>query len=302
MNIPLINSDDIEAMFGNCKVLNAPLKGGQKLVFPCEINGKKCALKFILLGDSSGDIDPNREAIIDAIQARAIREVNIMDNIDSPFIVKLGDIKIQSIRYNNQEMLVYSEDWIEGESVQSIISREKLSVKECINLCRDIAKAISELWSHSIVHRDIKPLNIIRKKNDGTYVLLDMGLALDLEDKSLTRYGDVPGTKIFLSPEQLDYQHKRDIDFRSDLFALGIVMYQASTTKHPFYEIGMTNDELFTNIIRNPIVPPINLNEDMPIGLNNIICRLLSKQPNCRYRKIDILLDELNNLETNLGE
>ena len=200
MNIPLINSDDIEAMFGNCKVLNAPLKGGQKLVFPCEINGKKCALKFILLGDSNGDIDPNREAIIDAIQARAIREVNIMDNIDSPFIVKLGDIKIQSIRYNNQEMLVYSEDWIEGESVQSIISREKLSVKECINLCRDIAKAISELWSHSIVHRDIKPLNIIRKKNDGTYVLLDMGLALDLEDKSLTRYGDVPGTKIFLSP------------------------------------------------------------------------------------------------------
>lgn len=79
-------------------------------------------------------------------------------------------------------------------------------------------------------------------------------------------------------------------------------MYQASTTKHPFYEIGMTNDELFANIIRNPIVPPINLNEDMPIGLNNIICRLLSKQPNCRYRKIDILLDELNNLETNLGE
>lgn len=295
LQIPILNNCDVENIINNCKVVGNPMKGGQKLVFPCEISGKKCAAKFILLFDDNDEIDDNKAYIIDTIVARAKRELEIMNAIDSPNVVKLVDPQLTQLKYKNQNLLLYLEEWIDGVSVDRLIKSGSVSIDETIRLCIDITKAISHLWGISVVHRDIKPQNIIRK-SDGTYVLLDMGLAFDLEDKSLTMFGFVPGTKMYFSPEQLDISNKRNIDFRSDLFSLGIVMYQLLTGIHPFYDVGITDKELFDSICYSQVEKPSIINTDIPLELSNIVFRLLNKQPSGRYRKCDFLLIELNEL------
>lgn len=299
MSLPVLNADDVEKIVTNCNVIGLPMKGGQKLVFPCEISGEKCAVKFILLCDS--DNDDLDTAIIDTISARAYREVKIMGEIDSPYVVKLGSTNLACIDYNSQKLLYYSEEWIDGVSVDKYFQKGILASIECINLCHNVTTAISTLWRESVVHRDIKPQNIVRRNNSGEYVLLDMGIAFDLEDKSLTQYKYIPGTKIFFSPEQLDYNHKRDIDFRSDLFSLGVVLYLGLTGTHPFYKKGMTDDELFHNICYTKPIDIKSLNSTVPEELCNIVNRLLDKQPHGRYRKCEILLRELDNCKLIMG-
>lgn len=297
MALPLITSSDVESLISNCKVIGEPLGGGQKLVFPCAVEGVSCAVKFILLNNMSDDCDGTIESKIEATKARVEREINIMKLIDSPYIVKIGTVDLTATTISGQNVLFYSEEWIDGQDLSNIMqSSKKLPAIEVVKLAIDIVQAISELWKLNKVHRDIKPQNITRRACNGSYVLLDLGLAFDLDDKSLTQLGLVPGTKTYFSPEQLDVHHKRDIDFRSDLFSLGIVLYQVITGVHPFYTYGMMDYELFSKIISQPIVVPNTIDAGIPKSLSDLICRLLSKQPSGRYRKCSILLDELEKI------
>lgn len=300
MSLPIIDKNDVENIIYNCICIGEAMCGGQKKVFPCEINGEKCAVKFILLSENEDDIDDFKASMIDSVYERAIREISIMKRINSPYVVKLNDYPPQKIKHNNQIMLMYVEEWIDGDNLFDILKQGILSNEECIRLCENIVSAISKLWDINIVHRDIKPLNIMRRRDSGEYVLLDMGLAFDLEDKSLTQYGVIPGTKIYFSPEQLDYQNKREIDFRSDLFSLGIVMYESITGKHPFYKYGINDQELFRNIIHNSVEAPSSINPNVTDMLNEIISRLLSKQPSGRYRKCELLLKRLSQAKEEL--
>lgn len=297
MALPQIKPTDVETIVGNCKVIGPKLNGGQKIVFPCCVNGQNCALKIILLNNLSDDLDGTIDSKIEMIRARVEREIAIMKEINCPFIVKMGDVNLTATTFCDQNILFYSEEWIDGQDLFHLLqANKKLDVKTVMKLCLDITNAISELWKLNKIHRDIKPQNIIQRSENGHYVLLDLGLAFDLDDKSLTQYGFVPGTKMYFSPEQLDIAHKRDIDFRSDLFSLGIVAYQAITGIHPFYIYGMSDQELFYKIITQPVIQPNMIDHDIPKAASNLICRLLSKQPSGRYRKCEILISELNQI------
>ena len=300
MELPQLTVADVEAIVPNCKVVAPPLGGGQKIVYPCCIGGHRCAVKFILLGELKDDLDGDVQSKIDTVRARVEREIAIMRKINSPNVVRMGGLELTPVTFQDQSLLYYSEEWIEGESLSTILQTSKLPVCEALKLCTDITQAILELWSLNKVHRDIKPLNIMRQHSDGTYILLDLGLALDLEDKSLTQYGCVPGTKTYFSPEQLDINHKRDIDFRSDLFSLGIVLYQSLTGVHPFYKYGISDQELFSRIITQQIIPPSAVDANIPPSVSNMICRLLSKQPSGRYRKCSLLIDEATRIRESL--
>lgn len=295
MNAPYLSKDDVEQIVSGIEVVGSGVSGGQKTVFACMFNGKKYAIKFVLLYNTSHDAEEFIKVEAETTFARVKREIDIMQKIDSHNVVKMGPIPLTEVEYKNQRLLYYMEEWIEGEVLQEIVLRQKtLSIKESLLMCRDILKGIEIIWSLNSVHRDIKPQNIIRRSTDGTYVLLDMGVAFDLNDKSLTSYGFVPGTKLYFSPEQLDFNNKRNIDFRSDVFSLGIVLYIALTGKHPFYEQGVTEDVLFQRIRQGIFCPPIIYNINIPTNVNNIVCRMLNSQPHSRYRKCSILLSELD--------
>ncbi len=301
MALPQLQPSDIESIIPNCRVNGDQLNGGQKIVFPCSVHGENCAVKFVLLNNLSDDLDGTVTSKIEALRARVEREITIMRKVDSPNIVKMGSVDLTTTTYNGQNLLYYSEEWIDGQDLAHIIQESgKLPIIDAVRLCRDMVQGISELWALSKVHRDIKPQNIIRRASDGVNVLLDLGLAFDLDDKSLTQYGCVPGTKIYFSPEQLDIAHKRDIDFRSDLFSLGIVLYQALIGNHPFYTYGMPDQELFLRIMNQPIIVPNTIDTTIPKAVSDIVCRLLNKQPNGRYRKCSILLNELDQIISSL--
>jgi len=108
--------------------------------------------------------------------------------------------------------------------------------------------------------------------------MLDLGLALDLEDKSLTRFGAIPCTKTYVSPDQLNLSQKRQLDFRADLFCLGIVLYEAYLGKHSFYTYGMRDEDLFRKIIHEDVELPTGLEFEINDTIYGVIKRMLNKR------------------------
>jgi serine/threonine-protein kinase len=128
-----------------------------------------------------------------------------------------------------------------------------------------------------------------------------MGLVFDLQDASLS-VGPV-GTPLYFSPEQTDFNNRRTVmNFRSDLFSLGIVLYEMATGRHPFVTPSShTTWEVLGNISNMNPEQPISHRPDLPQRLNDIIMRLLAKRPALRYRSISLFQQALSEVEAGGG-
>jgi serine/threonine-protein kinase len=237
--------------------------------------------------------DEQSVSALDEITARAQREVQTMGECRSQHIVKLGPIGLGAKQIAAQNVIYFSEEWITGRDLRQVLrERTRLDIQSVVSVGLQITEAVEELWSHRKIHRDIKPGNIMqRKEND--FVLLDLGLVFDLEDSSLTGFGVVPGTPRYYSPEQLDYPRKRQMDFRSDLFSLGLTLYEVSTGVHPFWSQGKDTRQVWANILGATPVPPRHHRPEIPPVLQDIILRLIAKKPHLRFRTCDRLRQAL---------
>jgi serine/threonine-protein kinase len=280
-------------------------RGGQKVVFSCSINGKPYALKILqphlrpLAPQQSGDLTADAISI-DDVTARAQREVATMKECDTPYLVKIGPIEMRTIQIDGQDLLCFSEEFIDGLPLNKLLRQSgPLAPAEVIELGRNIATAIDALWQRSKIHRDIKPGNIMRHR-DGRFVLLDLGLVFDLNDESFS-VGPV-GTRIYFSPEQMDFANRRQVlDFRSDLFSLGITMYEMATGTHPFVANASSSWDVANNIRNHQPQPPHQVKADIPEALSNVIMRLLGKRPSLRFRSIRKFQQALANAEAEGG-
>lgn len=274
-------------------VLGPPERGGQKLVFPTEIDGKKYALKAMLTSPRTDDDEEAED--LDEVTARARREVDTMNQVDSPHLVRLGPITLTAATIAGQEVLYFSEEWIDGNSIRALVMDSgPLAVNEVVRLGIHTAEAIKVLWSLAKIHRDVKPQNVMRRDSNGDFVLLDLGLVFDLGEDSLTMFGMVAGTPFYFSPEQTEFARKRQLDFRSDLFSLGIVLYESATGTHPFWAPGLAVPEVVGRILTHTPAPPSSIRADMPNELDEVIQRLLGKQAHLRYGSCDLLIDALD--------
>lgn len=273
-------------------------QGGQKIVFTGIINNEKYALKFM---------SPNPQATgqsgeIDDVTARAQREVETMQQCSTPHLVRVGPIGLTSDEIDGEPIIYFSEGFVEGKNlIQYRQEVGTLSVEELIRLAFHISEAINTIWQFSKIHRDIKPGNIMRRDENGEFVLLDMGLVFDLQDASLS-VGPV-GTPLYFSPEQTDFNNRRTVmNFRSDLFSLGIVLYEMATERHPFVtQSSHTTWEVLGNISNMNPEQPILHRPDLPQRLNDIIMRLLAKRPALRYRSISLFQQALREVEAGGG-
>jgi len=267
-------------------------KGGQKTVFRTEIEGRPYALKFALLPN---DVD-SEEAQFADVTARASREVEIMRDCTSPYVVKLGPVGLNFIEISGLRLLYFTEEFIDGDNLRWILDRERqLDTAAILRLGIQITAAVTELWSLGKIHRDIKPGNIMRRIS-GDFVLLDAGLAFDVVGESLSA-GFVVGTLPYFSPEQFDYSSRRVMDFRSDLFSLGVTLYEAAAGVHPFWTRGEDTRSLFSKITAYNPPPPSSQNPAVPPEMDRIILRLLGKSPHLRYRKTEQLVAALSSVE-----
>jgi len=301
--LPNLSATDVQTALpevGNVVPLD---KGGQKVVFSCTIDGTPYALKFMRpslhqLGNQDEDAS-ELPVPLDDVTARAQREVATMKQCDSPYLVKIGPIELRRLTINGEDLLCFSEELIDGQSIKKLLKPNQpgLSAEGVVDLGLHIADAIDAIWTHQKIHRDIKPGNIMRRTS-GEFVLLDMGFVFDLNDESWSM-GPV-GTLIYFSPEQMDFSNRRQVlDFRSDLFSLGLTMYQLATGVHPFIGDAQNTWDVLNRIKNAQPEDPRTFNSNLPEGLSEIILRLLAKRPALRYRKMSMLQDAL---KTALGE
>jgi len=304
MPVPKLTKDDVIQIIKNASDVGNAIRGGQKLVFPITISGKKYVVKFMCTNLHHSD-DETEASIdqIDEVTARARREVEIMKLCKSPNLVKLGEILLTHIDYKEQSLIYFTEEYIEGRDLKNILSTDgPLPIEEIIKIGRNITEAIRVIWAKNKIHRDIKPGNIMKRDKTGNYVLLDMGLVFDLDDISLTKTGFIPGTPIYFSPEQIDLARKRLMDFRSDLFSLGIVLYEMATGIHPFAASASSTTDIVANILAYTPDSPLTHRPEISEGLSNIIMRLLAKRPHLRYRSCEQLDSDFSNISLKRGD
>jgi len=193
--------------------------------------------------------------------------------------------------------------YIEGTSIQHLLDeRRVLTEKFTIAIGRQIVQALDYAWQQEILHRDIKPDNLlISRKTEADHYgsteniayLIDLGIAkFLLEDTSLTLHGRVVGTPHYMSPEQAS--GVRQLDFRSDLYSLGATMYHMLSGRVPF-------DGASALVIMNKVKDerPINLTRlrpDLLPATTRIVGRLMSKNPDSRYQSHEALADDLQRI------
>jgi serine/threonine protein kinase/HAMP domain-containing protein len=225
---------------------------------------------------------------------RFLREGRAAGGLSHPNIVVVHDVgQIEGRPYMAMEL-------IEGESLAEVLSEGKpLPLRDTVIMGIQLARALDYAHSRGIVHRDIKPGNIVRLKGTQTIKVTDFGIAhIDSgTGEQRTRSGEVLGTPQYMSPEQTIGEK---IDGRSDLFSAGVVLYQMLTGQRPFQGESMVSIAL--KIAKEQPVPLEKLRGDLPTPLRRIVERCLAKAPAQRFQSGKELSDELLKVLARLDE
>jgi serine/threonine protein kinase len=248
--------------------------GGMGVVYEAEDLklGRHVALKFI----------PENLAHDAKSLERFTREARAASQLNHPNICT-----IHGIEDNGGHPFIVMEK-LDGESLKQAISGHAMDVEKVLDVGVQVADALVASHAKNIVHRDIKPANIFMTPG-GQVKVLDFGLAklvhnLGTEedagaDNSLTAVGVIPGTAVYMSPEQA---RSETVDARSDLFSFGVVLYEMSTGKKPF--AGSNSLMTLDAVLHSKPVPPKALNPKIPIELEGIIGKAMEKDRTHRYQ------------------
>ena len=262
--------------FGRYEILDELGRGGMGVVYKVREPGRpQCyALKVLLAGEFASP----------KLLQRFRDEAEVASKLRHPNIVAVQDVgEVDGIPY-------YSMDYVKGSELQDLIRQKNLSVRRGAEILVEVARAAHHAHEHGVVHRDLKPSNVLIAE-DGTPYIMDFGLAKNLEaDKGLTRSGVAIGTPYYMPPEQARGQH-REMDARSDVYAIGAILYEILTRRVPF--TAKTQNELLRKIIENEPQPPRQVRAQIPSELEVICLKALQKDKQDRYASALALADDL---------
>jgi serine/threonine protein kinase len=249
--------------------------------------GREVALKLL---------PPDMAADADRL-ARFEREARAAAALNHPNIVTLYSVEqVEGVHFLTMEL-------VDGRPLQEMIAPEGLPARRVVELAVAMAEAVAAAHDKDLVHRDLKPANIMITP-DGRVKLLDFGLAKMVRaadpdgatraDVHQTQYGVVMGTPAYMSPEQIS---GAAVDHRTDIFALGTILYEMLTGGRPFR--GATQMQLAASILRDPM--PAISRPGVPGGLSDLVERCLAKNPDERVASARLLAQGLQSIEVGSG-
>jgi serine/threonine protein kinase len=271
----------IPKKLGKYDVLDVIGRGGMGVVYKATDPGigRVVAIKMVTGGFAN---DPE-------LLKRFYREAQSAGKLQHPNIVTIYDLGDQN---GNPYMVM---EYLEGESLESIIaSRRPVPLEQKLNTIIQLCSALSYAHQHNVIHRDIKPANVMVLK-DLTVKIVDFGIAR-IGNENVTRPGQLMGSIPYMSPEQV--KDKAYVDSRTDIFSVGIVLYQLLTNALPFD--GKDMGAILLKIVHDPPPPLQTYLSAYPEELDHIIAHALAKNSEERYPTADRLAIDLMRVQDDL--
>lgn len=255
-------------------------EGGMATVYKarCQILNRFVSVK-ILKKEYSSDAEFLKKFRREATAVASLSDNNIVNVYD---VGADGDINYIVMEY------------VQGKSLKEILNeRGKLSTDQALAVGIQIGKALEHAHKNNIVHRDIKPHNVL-VTNDGVVKVTDFGIAKSSDSVTITNSSKVLGSAHYFSPEQAK---GNVVDNRTDIYSLGIVLYELVTGKVPFDAESPVSVAL--KHIQEPVVPPIQLNENIPDAMNKLILKAIEKEPFRRYQNVSDMVADMKAIQQN---
>ncbi|HEY0501961.1 MAG TPA: protein kinase [Lysobacter sp.] len=214
------------------------------------------------------------------------QELLMARQVSSPRVVRIHDLA----KHDSQWLI--SMDFVDGESLDRRLDRDgPLAPDEAVRIARQVAEGLAAAHARDVIHRDLKPANVLVDR-DGNAFISDFGVARSLATTGLTQSGAVVGTPDYLSPEQA---RGEAVDARSDLYALGLILYEMLTGAMPF-QGGTISEVLAQRMLRSP--PPVTqLKPQTPPWLARLVDRLLRVSPAHRLQSADAVIHAIDRRE-----
>ena len=224
--------------------------------------GRRVAIKVITARLSADE----------TVRARFLREARAMATVEHPHLVRIYSFGTQG------DFVYLVMEYVQGETLRDLLRRAgPLPIAETVRIAREVAEALEAAWERGIVHRDIKPANILMDARGGVHVA-DFGLAKSVEaaadEAGVTQDGHIVGTPQYLSPEQA---RGEPVDFRSDVYSLGILLYEMLTGATPFH--GATPSAVVSHHLTTAPPPLREKRAGIPASLTRLVERMTEKDP-----------------------
>ena len=265
---------------GRYTILEELGRGGMGVVYKAEDTKlrRTVALKFL----------PPELTHIPEVNERFTREAQAAAALDHPNICTVYEFD------QADKTSFISMAYIEGQSLKEKIASGPFELDEALNIATQVAEGLQEAHKKGIVHRDIKSANIMVTENKQAKIM-DFGLARITESTLVTQEGMTMGTVTYMSPEQA---RGEEVDFRTDIWSLGVVLYEMLTGKLPFK--GEHEQAIVHSILKEKPEPVTDSKPDIPVSIEQVVSKALEKNPEKRYQQVEDLLDDLKSISAGI--
>lgn len=226
-------------------------------------------------------------------QNRITREIDVLKNVKGDNLIKyIEDFYFQNEFDINEYVIIM--EYFQGVTLRNYLKTDA-ELDILVNVFVSVLRGVKELHNtiienEGIIHRDLKPDNIMIDDNLNVKII-DYGLSKIIDFSSITSTGTQIGSPLYMSPEQL--RDSKHIDYRADVYALGIILYEMLTKNIPYK--ASTLPELLMKILNEPIIPPKQYNQEISDGIEKIIFKATAKEPFARFQTVEEFIEAFSN-------
>lgn len=269
----------INKIIGNYKIISHIAEGGMGTVYYGEQTKLQRPVAIKVLHQNFTSNPQFRD--------RFVNEAMILAQLSHPNIITIYDLL-----ENSGDFLIVTE-YVQGDTIDNVMKniRSAFNLQRALNIFSKTLNAFNYAHSKGIIHRDIKPSNIMLDENDNPKIL-DFGIAKILQsDLNLTKAGTKMGSLFYMSPEQVTGSQ---IDHRSDIYSLGVVLYELLTNSLPYNIQSDTEYEIMQAVVNQNPISISSFRKDIPESISNVILKACQKNPDSRFQSCDEFKQALN--------